>query len=146
MKSGQRGRRTSAGEVTNVSPHGFGLLLGDRELFLAFDEFPWFRDAPVAKLVRVQQPSSHHLYWPDLDVDLAVESIEHPERFPLVRRRRSTSGRPRTPGRGLRNTSSRVARSRLTIRYHVAGGTEPPAALFTADVRVAMRYSTRYTY
>jgi hypothetical protein len=95
MKSGPRGRRTSAGEVTNVSPHGFGLLLGDRELFLAFD-------APVAKLVRVQQPSSHHLYWPDLDVDLAVESIEHPERFPLVRRRRSTSGRPRTPARGRR--------------------------------------------
>jgi hypothetical protein len=25
-----------------------------------------------------------HLYWPDLDIDLSVESIEHPERFPLV--------------------------------------------------------------
>ena len=84
MKSGQRGRRTSAVEVTNVSQHGFWLLLGDRELFLAFEKFPWFRDASIAKLVRVQQPSSHHLYWPDLDIDLAVESIDHPERFPLV--------------------------------------------------------------
>jgi hypothetical protein len=27
-----------------------------------------------------------HLYWPDLDVDLAVESIRNPERFPLVSR------------------------------------------------------------
>jgi Protein of unknown function (DUF2442) len=98
MKSGQRGRRNSAVEVTNVSQHGFWLLLGDRELFLAFSKFPWFRDAPIAKLVRVQQPSSHHLYWPDLDVDLAVESIEHPERFPLVSKVRSNSrlsGRPR---------------------------------------------------
>jgi hypothetical protein len=23
-------------------------------------------------------------YWPELDVDLAVESIRHPEKFPLV--------------------------------------------------------------
>jgi hypothetical protein len=24
------------------------------------------------------------LHWPDLDVDLHVDSIEHPERYPLV--------------------------------------------------------------
>ena len=93
MKSGQRGRRTSAGEVTNVSQHGFWLLR---------DEFPWFRDAPIAKLVRVQRLSSRHLYWPDLDVALAVESIEHPERFPLVRKVRSHSRLQRTPARGRR--------------------------------------------
>jgi hypothetical protein len=102
MKSEQRGRRTSAVEVTNVSRHGFWLLLEDRELFLAFEKFPWFRDASIAKLVRVQRPSSHHLYWPDLDVDLAVESIEHPERFPLVSTVRSNSRLPRTPARGRR--------------------------------------------
>jgi hypothetical protein len=71
-------------EVTNVSQHGLWILLGDRELFLPFEKFPWLRDAPIAQLLRVELPSSHHLYWPDLDVDLAVESIEHPERFPLV--------------------------------------------------------------
>ena len=26
---------------------------------------------------RMVLPSPHHLYWPDLDIDLAVESIEH---------------------------------------------------------------------
>jgi hypothetical protein len=31
-------------------------------------------------------PSPHHLRWPDLDVDLAVESIRNPEKFPLVSR------------------------------------------------------------
>jgi len=102
MKSGQRGKRTSAVEAGNVSEHGFWLLLGDRELFLAFETFPWFRDAPIAKLVRVQQPSSHHLYWPDLDVDLAVESIEHPERFPLVSKVRFNPRLPRTPARARR--------------------------------------------
>jgi len=102
MKSEQRGRRTSAVEVTNVSRHGFWLLVGDRELFLAFEKFPWFRDASIAQLVRVQQPTSHHLYWPDLDVDLAVESIEHPERFPLVSKVRPKSRLQRTPARGRR--------------------------------------------
>jgi hypothetical protein len=53
-------------------------------------------------LVRVELPSSHHLYWPDLDVDLAVESIEHPERFPLVSQVRSNSGLQPTPARGRR--------------------------------------------
>ena len=102
MKSGQRGRRTSAVEVTNVSRHGFWLLLGDRGLFLAFEKFPWLRDASIAQLARVQQPTSHHLYWPDLDVDLAVESIEHPERFPLVSKGRSDPRRQRAPARGRR--------------------------------------------
>ncbi|MGH9319302.1 MAG: DUF2442 domain-containing protein [Vicinamibacteria bacterium] len=60
----------------------------DRELFVPFEQFPWFKDAPIAKILHVEQPHSGHLYWPELDVDLAVESIQHPERFPLVSRAR----------------------------------------------------------
>src|SRR5690242_7401796 len=84
MKSAALGRSTSPAEVTNVSPHGFWLFVNERELFVSFKDFPWFRDASVREIGNVQLPSPHHLYWPDLDVDLAVESIEHPERFPLV--------------------------------------------------------------
>jgi len=102
MRSAQRGKRTSVVEVTNVSLHGLWLLLGERELFLPFDKFPWFRDAPIAKLVRVELPSPDHLYWPGLDVDLAVESIEHPERFPLVSKARSNSRLQQTSARGRR--------------------------------------------
>lgn len=40
----------------------------------------------MGKILNVESPSEHHLYWPDLDVDLEVESILHPERFPLVNR------------------------------------------------------------
>jgi hypothetical protein len=70
-------------EVTNISQHGFWLLVDDRELFLPFEEFPWFKQAPVAGILQVQRPTPGHLHWPDLDVDLAVESIEHPDRYPL---------------------------------------------------------------
>jgi len=86
MKSAPRGKNTSPVVVGNVSAHGFWLLLGDRELFLPFEKFPWFKDAPIGKLLHVTLPHPGHLYWPDLDVDLAVESIEHPDRYPLVSR------------------------------------------------------------
>jgi hypothetical protein len=92
MRSAQLGQSVSKVEVTNISKHGFWLLLGERELFLPFEEFPWFRDAPIAKLLNVELPHARHLYWPDLDVDLAVESIEHPERFPLVSKMRPDEG------------------------------------------------------
>jgi len=89
MKSSSLGTPTSPAEVTNVSGHGFWILLDDREHFLPFEEFPWFETASIAAICNVERPQPHHLYWPDLDVDLAVESIEHPERFPLRSRRQA---------------------------------------------------------
>ena len=86
MTSAAPGVSTFPVEVTNISKHGFWLLLENEELFLPFSEFPWFRDAPIGKILNVELLSSNHLYWPDLDVDLAVESIRHPENFPLVSR------------------------------------------------------------
>lgn len=84
MKFAKLGTDISTVEVTNISQHGFWLLLENEELFLSFIEFPWFRDASVGKIVHVERPSVNHLYWPELDIDLAVESIRHPERFPLI--------------------------------------------------------------
>jgi hypothetical protein len=75
---------TSEVEVSHISPYGIWLLVERKELFLSFDQFPWFRDASVSAINNVTLPSPQHLYWPDLDIDLAVDSIEHPERFPLV--------------------------------------------------------------
>ncbi|HLA36151.1 MAG TPA: DUF2442 domain-containing protein [Rhodocyclaceae bacterium] len=69
-----------------MSRHGFWLLLNDEELFLPFAEFPWFKEAAVGQILQVELPSADHLYWPELDVDLSVEFIRHPEKFPLISR------------------------------------------------------------
>jgi hypothetical protein len=74
----------SEAEVTNISRHGFWLLVDERELFLPFDEFPWFRCAAVGGILGVERPHPTHLYWPALDIDLTIDSIEHPERYPLI--------------------------------------------------------------
>lgn len=84
------GTATSEAEVTHISRHGFWVMLDERELFLPFEEFPWFVDAAVGAILNVQRPQPHYLRWPDLDVDLTVDSIEHPERYPL----KSKSERP----------------------------------------------------
>ena len=109
MRSALRGKNISDVEVTNVSRHGFWVLLGGRELFLPFGKFPWFKDSPVAQLLNVELPHPTHLYWPDPDVDLSLESIEFPERFPLVSRvRPDNAPRRRRTGRRLKS----VKRSR----------------------------------
>ena len=78
------GSVTLEAEVTNISKHGFWVLLGDEELAVPFAQFPWFEKATVAQLADVQRPSANHLYCPQLDVDLSVESIRNPDAFPLV--------------------------------------------------------------
>ena len=74
----------TAPKISRVSKHGFWLLLGDEEIRLPFTDFPWFKGATTEQLCNVEWPSPNHIYWPLLDVDLSVEAIRHPERFPLV--------------------------------------------------------------
>jgi hypothetical protein len=102
VKSAQLGKRTSAAEVLSISSNGLWLLVGDKEYFLAFTVFPWFKRAPVSQVLNVERPTAGHLYWPELDVDIAVESIEHPERFPLVSKERPNYGSQRTAGARVR--------------------------------------------
>lgn len=78
------GTSISKAEVTHVSKHGFWLLIADEELCLPFVDFPWFRGATIEQLCEVEWPAKDHLYWPSLDIDLAVESIRNPSAFPLV--------------------------------------------------------------
>jgi hypothetical protein len=78
------GTSTSGAEVTDIAQHGLWVLVAGRELFLPFEEFPWFRQASVDAVLKVEFNPPDHLHWPDLDVDLSIDSIEHPERYPLT--------------------------------------------------------------
>jgi hypothetical protein len=70
--------------VTKVAPNGFWLLLGTEELPVPYEHCPWFRHATIDEIVAVERPTENHLYWPRLDIDLAVESLRDPAEFPLV--------------------------------------------------------------
>lgn len=76
-----QGTDISGVRVTNINKHGIWLLTRDHELFISFKDFPWFQDATVRKLMKVEQLTPTCLHWPDLGIDLAVESVRC---FPLV--------------------------------------------------------------
>jgi hypothetical protein len=78
------GNDSSRAEVLNISQHGFWLFVDGEEHFLSFEDFPWFRNAPTGCLFNVEFLHCQRFYWPELDVDLDLERIDHPERFPLV--------------------------------------------------------------
>ena len=88
MTSASLGTNPSGPEVTNISAHGFWLFddLTQTEHFLPFREFPWFANATIAQIALVVREGKSVFHWPSLDVDLDLERIQHPDRFPLMAR------------------------------------------------------------
>lgn len=84
MSSKPRGQGTSAVEVTDISPHGIWVLVHGEELFLPYESFPWFKQGTVEAILNVEEQSPGHYFWPDLDVDLGIDSMRHPEKYPLT--------------------------------------------------------------
>ncbi len=84
MSSSLPGTDISTAEVTNISSHGFWLLnSAGNELFLSFEDFPWFKNQSVGTITKIEEPTPGHYYWPDIDVDLSDKIIEDPASYPL---------------------------------------------------------------
>ena len=86
MTSSTLGASTLQAEVTNIDRFGFWLLIHEKEYFLPYEEFPWFRQAKVAEILDVHLVHGDHLHWPQLDVDLCLDSLAEPATFPLIYR------------------------------------------------------------
>ena len=84
MKSNAPGTTISEIEVVNIDQHGFWIYIKGKEYFLPYDEFPWFREAKIKDVLNVQLLHDDHVYWPALDVDLIVEMISNPDKYPLT--------------------------------------------------------------
>jgi len=84
MKSFALGKSTSHVEIQEISKHGIWIYVMGREYFLSYKDYPWFKEAKVSEICNVQFLHGLHLHWPDLDVDLEVEALEYPERYPLI--------------------------------------------------------------
>ena len=86
MKASTRGVNTSQVEVSNIAQFGLWVLVQSKEYFLPYDDFPWFRNATIDQILKVELLHQDHLYWPALDVDLCVDSLAEPGKFPLIYR------------------------------------------------------------
>lgn len=82
MKSVKNGKDTSV-SVENITVFGIWLFVKNKEYFLNFDDYPYFKDQPLKSIYNVELWHDFHLYWPDLDVDLEIDNLENPEKYPL---------------------------------------------------------------
>jgi len=84
MKSSALGKSISPVEVQEISQHGIWIYIKGREYFLPYKDYPWFKEAKVSEVFNVQLLHGMHLHWPVLDVDLELEALQHPEKYPLI--------------------------------------------------------------
>ena len=67
-----------------INAQGLMISVGGQDYFLSYNRVPWMRTAPVNSVLNVQMCGRNAIEWPELDVDLELESLRHPERYPLV--------------------------------------------------------------
>jgi hypothetical protein len=79
-------RISNTAEIQGISSHGIWLYVRGKEYLLPYTSYPWFQQARVADVCRIKLLHDTHLYWPALDIDLELESLEDPEHYPLVYR------------------------------------------------------------
>ena len=73
--------------VLMINAQGIMLSVLGNDYFISYNRIPWMQDAPVRSVLNVQMSGNRAIEWPDLDVDLEIESLQHPERYPLVMKR-----------------------------------------------------------
>lgn len=69
--------------VENVTPFGIWIYVNKTEYFLSYEDFPYFKDETLRSIQNVNLTHGVHLYWPDLDVDLEIDNLAFPDRYPL---------------------------------------------------------------
>ena len=84
MKLQTLGKSTLEVEICNIDAHGFWIFVKGKEYFLAYGDYPWFKDAKIGDMLNVKLLHESHLHWPTLDVDLDVAYLEDPSKTPLV--------------------------------------------------------------
>jgi len=82
MKSSRHGENILV-SVENITPFGIWLFVKGREFFLTYKDYPYFRDQTLKSIQDVQLLHDYHLYWPELDIDLEMDNLENPEKYPL---------------------------------------------------------------
>lgn len=77
---------TSA-NVLMINDKGLMLSVLGQDYFISFNRLPWMKDATIRDVLDVQMCGDDAIEWPKLDIDLEIDSLKHPERYPLVMKR-----------------------------------------------------------
>ena len=79
--------RDTLANVLMINGQGVLLSVCGQDYFLSYNRVPWMRDAAISEVLDVRMSGRNAIEWPSLDVDLEIDSLRHPERYPLLIRR-----------------------------------------------------------
>ena len=66
--------------VLMINAQGMMLSVLGQDYFISYNRMPWLRE-------NVRMAGRNAIEWPELDIDLEIESLKHPERYPLIMKR-----------------------------------------------------------
>ena len=79
--------KSTSVNVLMINGQGIMISVGGQDFFLSYNRIPWMREAKINDVLNVQMCGSEAIEWPTLDVDLEIDSLRHPERYPLLIKR-----------------------------------------------------------
>ena len=78
---------STSADVLMINDKGIMISVQGQDYFLSYNRVPWMRDATINEVLNVRMSGKNAIEWPKLDVDLEVDSLKHPERYPLIIKR-----------------------------------------------------------
>ena len=73
----------SNSQITSIEQDGFWLLTAEGEFFVPFERYPAFEHATVSQIFNFRE-SFGDFHWDELDIDIELEALKHPDQYPLV--------------------------------------------------------------
>ena len=79
--------RKSVADVLMINDRGIMISVEGQDYFLSYNRVPWMREATINDVLNVRMSGKNAIEWPQLGVDLEIDSLRHPERYPLLIKR-----------------------------------------------------------
>lgn len=73
--------------VLMINAQGIMLSVQGNDYFISYNRMPWLKDARISDVLNVRMSGRSAIEWTSLDIDLEIESLKHPERYPLIMKR-----------------------------------------------------------
>jgi len=126
VKSSQDGKSISV-SVENVTTLGIWLFAGGKEYFLSYIDFPYFNEQTLGSIQDVKLLHGTHLYWPRLDVDLELDNLINPQKYPLKSRNVARAA-VEERGKYLEKRAKRAGRAKFKKALKNIANVEPDEA------------------
>jgi hypothetical protein len=69
-------------QITSIEKDGFWLLTNAGEFMVSFERYPAFRKGTVEQIFNFREHFGD-FYWEQLDIDIELDALKHPENYPL---------------------------------------------------------------